>query len=36
VTRFALKKELFMFPYKAPVSRVLLAVFRMLYGRGER
>ena len=34
VTRFALKKELFMFPYRAPVSRLLFRFFRFLYGRG--
>jgi acyl-CoA reductase-like NAD-dependent aldehyde dehydrogenase len=36
VTRFGLDKELFMFPYKAWISRSLLAVYRLLYGRGER
>jgi acyl-CoA reductase-like NAD-dependent aldehyde dehydrogenase len=36
VTRFALKKELFMFPYKARITRSLLATYRLLYGRGER
>jgi acyl-CoA reductase-like NAD-dependent aldehyde dehydrogenase len=36
ITRFALKKELFMFPYKGWVSRGLLGFYRFLYGRGER
>ncbi|HET9073491.1 MAG TPA: aldehyde dehydrogenase family protein [Solirubrobacteraceae bacterium] len=36
ITRFALKKELFMFPYRAPVSRGLLSLYRFIYGRGER
>ena len=36
ITRFALKKELFMFPYRAPVSRGLLALYRFIYGRGDR
>jgi acyl-CoA reductase-like NAD-dependent aldehyde dehydrogenase len=36
VTRFALKKEIFMFPYKGWVSRALLGFYRFLYGRGQR
>jgi acyl-CoA reductase-like NAD-dependent aldehyde dehydrogenase len=36
VTRFGLKKELFMFPYKGWISRGLLGLYRVLYGRGER
>jgi acyl-CoA reductase-like NAD-dependent aldehyde dehydrogenase len=36
VTRFAPKKDLYMFPYRAPTGKLLLAVFKLLYGRGRR
>ncbi len=36
VTRFGLRRELFMFPYKGWVSRGLLSFYRLLYGRGDR
>jgi acyl-CoA reductase-like NAD-dependent aldehyde dehydrogenase len=36
VTRFALSKEPHMFPYRAPVTRMLGRLVRLLYGRGPR
>ncbi|HSO99276.1 MAG TPA: aldehyde dehydrogenase family protein [Solirubrobacteraceae bacterium] len=36
VTRRALKREPFMFPYRAGRTRLLRRVFRVLYGRGKR
>jgi hypothetical protein len=36
VTRVALKRELFMFPYKAPRTRLLRHAYGLLYGRGAR
>jgi acyl-CoA reductase-like NAD-dependent aldehyde dehydrogenase len=36
ITRRALKREPFMFPYKAGRTRLLLRFYRMLYGRGKR
>ena len=36
VTRRALKRELFMFPYKAGRTRLLRRAFGLLYGRGNR
>ena len=36
VTRFALNKEPHMFPYRAPVTRMLGRLVRLLYGRGPR
>jgi acyl-CoA reductase-like NAD-dependent aldehyde dehydrogenase len=36
ITRFYMKKELFMFPYKGWISRLLLGVYRLIYGRGKR
>jgi len=36
LTRFAPKKDPFMFPYKAGTSRLLLGVLRLIYGRGRR
>jgi acyl-CoA reductase-like NAD-dependent aldehyde dehydrogenase len=36
VTRRALKREPFMFPYRAGRTRLLRRVFRLLYGRGKR
>jgi acyl-CoA reductase-like NAD-dependent aldehyde dehydrogenase len=36
VTRVALKRELFMFPYKALNTRLLRRGYRLLYGRGAR
>ncbi|HYF25400.1 MAG TPA: aldehyde dehydrogenase family protein, partial [Baekduia sp.] len=36
VTRFAMKKELYMYPYNARVTKLLGKVFRFLYGRGGR
>jgi acyl-CoA reductase-like NAD-dependent aldehyde dehydrogenase len=35
ITRWALKRELFMFPYRARRTRLLRSAFRWLYGRGE-
>jgi acyl-CoA reductase-like NAD-dependent aldehyde dehydrogenase len=36
LTRFAMKKDLYMFPYKAGTSKMLVRVFKLLYGRGKR
>ncbi len=36
VTRLGMKKELFMYPYKARTSRLLARLFKLLYGRGRR
>ncbi len=36
VTRRALKREPFMFPYRARQTRLLRRMFRLLYGRGRR
>jgi acyl-CoA reductase-like NAD-dependent aldehyde dehydrogenase len=36
VTRFALSKDPHMFPYRAPVTRMLGRLVRLLYGRGAR
>jgi acyl-CoA reductase-like NAD-dependent aldehyde dehydrogenase len=36
VTRRALKRELFMFPYTARSTMLLRRMFKVLYGRGER
>jgi acyl-CoA reductase-like NAD-dependent aldehyde dehydrogenase len=34
--KLALKKELFMYPYKSRTSRMLAGLFKLLYGRGKR
>jgi acyl-CoA reductase-like NAD-dependent aldehyde dehydrogenase len=34
--KLAMKKELFMYPYKSRTSRMLAGVFKILYGRGKR
>jgi acyl-CoA reductase-like NAD-dependent aldehyde dehydrogenase len=36
VTRFAPKREIHMFPYKAGTTRLLMKGVRLLYGRGKR
>jgi hypothetical protein len=36
VTRRALKREPFMFPYKASRTMLLRRLFALLYGRGKR
>jgi len=36
VTARAMKKEPFMYPYKARTSKFLASLFKLLYGRGER
>jgi acyl-CoA reductase-like NAD-dependent aldehyde dehydrogenase len=36
VTRFAMKKDIYMFPYKPGTSRMLVRMFKLLYGRGDR
>jgi acyl-CoA reductase-like NAD-dependent aldehyde dehydrogenase len=36
VTRFAMKKDLYMFPYGKMRSEVLVKVLKLLYGRGDR
>jgi len=36
VTRVGLNRELFMFPYKAPRTRLLRRAYGLLYGRGAR
>jgi acyl-CoA reductase-like NAD-dependent aldehyde dehydrogenase len=34
--KLAMKKELFMYPYKSRTSRMLAGAFKLLYGRGKR
>jgi acyl-CoA reductase-like NAD-dependent aldehyde dehydrogenase len=34
--KLALKKEVFMFPYKSRTSRMLAGLFKLMYGRGKR
>jgi acyl-CoA reductase-like NAD-dependent aldehyde dehydrogenase len=34
--RLAMKKELFMYPYKSRTSRMLAGLFKLMYGRGKR
>jgi acyl-CoA reductase-like NAD-dependent aldehyde dehydrogenase len=36
VTRFAMKKDLYMFPYGKMRSEMLVKVLKLLYGRGDR
>jgi acyl-CoA reductase-like NAD-dependent aldehyde dehydrogenase len=36
ITRFAPKKDVHMFPYKARTTRVLMRLFKVLWGRGKR
>jgi acyl-CoA reductase-like NAD-dependent aldehyde dehydrogenase len=36
VTKLAMKKELFMYPYKGRTSRLLARFFKFMYGRGRR
>jgi acyl-CoA reductase-like NAD-dependent aldehyde dehydrogenase len=36
LTRFVMKKDLYMFPYTTRKSRLLLRVLKLLYGRGQR
>jgi acyl-CoA reductase-like NAD-dependent aldehyde dehydrogenase len=36
VTRFALKRDIHMFPYRRPVTRLLGRLLKLLYGRGRR
>ncbi|HEY4426614.1 MAG TPA: aldehyde dehydrogenase family protein [Solirubrobacteraceae bacterium] len=36
VTKLAMKKELFMYPYKSRTSRLLAGLFKFMYGRGRR
>ncbi len=36
ISRVHLKRELFMFPYKAKSSKLLFKGVRALYGRGKR
>ncbi|MGB0092095.1 MAG: succinic semialdehyde dehydrogenase [Solirubrobacteraceae bacterium] len=36
LTRFAMKKDLYMFPYTARTSKLLLRLLKLLYGRGKR
>ncbi len=36
VTRLAMKKELFMYPYKSRTSKMLAGLFKLMYGRGKR
>ncbi len=36
VTRLAMKKELFMYPYKSRTSKLLAGLFKFMYGRGKR
>ena len=34
--KLAMKKELFMYPYKSRTSKFLAGVFKFMYGRGKR
>jgi acyl-CoA reductase-like NAD-dependent aldehyde dehydrogenase len=34
--KLAMKKELFMYPYKSRTSRMLARLFKLMYGRGKR
>ncbi len=36
LTRFAPKKDLYMFPYRAGTSKLLVGLLKLLYGRGRR
>ena len=36
ITRFAMKKDLYMFPYRAGTSKLLVRLLKLLYGRGDR
>jgi acyl-CoA reductase-like NAD-dependent aldehyde dehydrogenase len=36
VTRLAMKREPFMYPYKSRTSRMLAGLFKFMYGRGKR
>ncbi len=36
LTRFAPKRDMYMFPYKAGTSRLLVRMFKLMYGRGSR
>jgi hypothetical protein len=36
ITRFAMKKDLYFFPYKPGTSKLLLRMLKLLYGRGDR
>jgi acyl-CoA reductase-like NAD-dependent aldehyde dehydrogenase len=36
VTRLAMKKEIFMYPYKPRTSKMLGGLFKLMYGRGKR
>ena len=36
ITRFAPKRDLHMFPYKKPTTRLLGGLLKLLYGRGKR
>jgi acyl-CoA reductase-like NAD-dependent aldehyde dehydrogenase len=36
ITRIAPKKDLYMYPYRKPVTALLGRTFRLLYGRGKR
>ena len=36
ISRLHLKRELFMFPYKARSSKLLFKGLRLIYGRGKR
>ena len=34
--KLAMKKELFMYPYKSRTSKMLARLFKLMYGRGKR
>ncbi|HEY2772099.1 MAG TPA: aldehyde dehydrogenase family protein, partial [Solirubrobacteraceae bacterium] len=36
ITRFAMKKDLYFFPYKPGTSKLLVRMLKVLYGRGDR
>ncbi len=36
LTRFAMKKDIYMFPYRRGTSQLLVGLLKLLYGRGKR
>jgi acyl-CoA reductase-like NAD-dependent aldehyde dehydrogenase len=36
LTRFAMKKDLYMFPYETKRGKLFVRIFKLLYGRGKR
>ena len=36
LTRFAMKKDVYMYPYEPKRGKLLVRLFKLLYGRGKR